>query len=105
MIADYLARHVDDRVEVRPPTGAKDRGDIAALRHLGQRIVVQCKNTARWSPGEWLRDTEEQRVNDGAVCGIVVAKRHGISGPGDQVVILTMRDLASLLTGERVEEE
>ena len=33
--------------------------------------------------------------------GLVVAKRRGTRDPGEQVVFMTLADLASLLTGER----
>ena len=46
-VADYLALHVDDRVERRTKNGVNDRGDITGLRHMGMRIVIECKNTAR----------------------------------------------------------
>ena len=49
--ADYLAAHVDDRVDRRVKTGAKDRGDIGGLRGIGERGVGECKQTARIGPG------------------------------------------------------
>lgn len=98
-VADYLAVRVDDRVDRRAKTGAKDRGDIGGLRHLGQRVVVECKDTSRWTPGEWLREVDVERGNDDATVGLVVAKRRGHGDPGDAVVLLTLRDLAYLLTG------
>lgn len=106
VVAAYLAAGLaDDRIERRPRSGAKDRGDIAAVRHLGQRIVVECKDSAVWSPGPWLREAEVERGNDDAGVGLVVAKRHGVGDPGAQVVIMTLRDFVSLLSGRRVEDE
>lgn len=101
-VADYLAAQLhDDRIERRARTGAKDRGDITGLRHMGQRLVVECKDTSRWTPGEWLAEAEVERGNDDAVAGLVVAKRRGKGDPGDAVVLMTLRDLAALLTGTR----
>jgi hypothetical protein len=100
-IADCLAHHVDDRVDRRVKTGAKDRGDIAGLRHMGGRVVIECKDVSRWTPGEWLREAEIQRGNDDGLAGLVVAKRRGHGDPLDQVVMLTMRDLIALFVGER----
>ena len=100
-VADYLAAHIDDRIDRRAKTGAKDRGDIGGLRHLGERVVVECKDTARWTPGAWLAEAEVERGNDDAVAGLVVAKRHGYGDPGDQVVLLSLRDLVALLVGSR----
>lgn len=104
-VAAYLAEHVDDRIERRTSNGAKDRGDIAGLRHMGERVVVECKDTSRWTPAEWLRETETERGNDDAVCGLVVAKRRGTADPGDAVVLMSLRDLTALLLGHRPEEE
>ena len=99
-IADYLAEHVDDRIDRRVKTGAKDKGDIGGLRHLGQRIVVECKNTSRINLGTWATETEIQRGNDDAGVGIIVHKRHGKGQPGDQWVTLTLADFVALITGE-----
>lgn len=101
-IATYLAKHVDDRIERRTRTGAKDRGDIAGLRAMGNRIVVECKDYGgRYQIGPWLTEAETERVNDAAQVGLVVAKRRGTQDPGDQIVICTLRDLVALFTGER----
>lgn len=104
-IADYESEHIDDRIDRAPKYGAKDRGDLFGLRVHGQRVVQELKNTAAWSPGPWLKEAEIERVNDGALAGLVVAKRHGISDPGQQVVLMTMNDLTAILTGRRPGEE
>lgn len=104
-VAAYLAGHVDDRIERRTSNGAKDRGDISGLRHMGERVVLECKDTSRWTPGEWLTEAELERGNDDAICGLVVAKKRGTTDPGDQIVLLTLRDLVALLTGQRPEED
>lgn len=102
-VADYLAQHVDDRIDRRVTNGARDRGDIGGLRHMGQRVVIEVKNTTRWEPGMWLGEAEVERGNDDAGVALVVAKRHGRGDPGAQVVLLTLADLVSLLTGTRPE--
>lgn len=103
LVAGYLAEQLDDdRIERRSKNGAKDRGDIASVRHMGQRVVIQCKEYGgRFLVGPWLNDAEVQRGNDDAGVGMVVAKRRGTTKPGDQVVFMTLADLASLMTGER----
>ena len=102
LIADYLATHVDDRVDRRVKTGAKDRGDISGLRHMGQRIVLECKDYGgQLKPGPWVEETERERLNDDAGVGIVVAKRRGTTTPGEQFVLMTLADLVALLTGSR----
>jgi hypothetical protein len=42
-----------------------------------------------------------ERVNDGALAGVVVAKRRGVTDPDEQIVLMTVRDLVALITGQR----
>ena len=101
-VADYLARGLDDdRIDRRVKTGSADKGDIGGVRHLGARVVVECKNTSRLEVGPWLTEAEVERVNDAATVGLVVAKRHGKGAPADQLVLMTLGDLVALLTGSR----
>lgn len=98
-IADHLAAHVDDRIDRRVKTGAKDRGDIAGLRIRGDRVVVECKDTTRHLPAPWLAEAEVERGNDDALVGLVIAKRRGIADPGQQLVMMTVNSLIALMTG------
>lgn len=100
-IADALAAHVDDRIDRRVKNGNKDRGDIAGLRHMGGRVVIECKDTARVELGVWVNEAEVERGNDDAIAGLVAHKRRGHGDPLDQYVTCTIRDLVALLTGER----
>lgn len=100
-VADYLAEHVDDRIDRRAKTGARDRGDIGGVRHMGGRVVVECKDTTRVDLAGWVAEAETERGNDDALAGLVVHKRRGVGDPGDQYVTLTLRDLVALLTGQR----
>lgn len=101
-IADCLAEYVDDRIDRRVKTGSKDRGDITGLRHMGGRVVLECKDYAgRYLLGPWLREAEVERGNDDGLAGAVVIKRRGVADPLEQVVAMTVRDLVALLTGER----
>lgn len=100
--ADYLARELDDdRIDRRVKNGANDRGDIGGVQHMGGRIVLQCKNTSRAAVGQHLPEVEKQRLNDGALAGVLITKRHGYGKPGDQIVHMTLRDFAALLSGHR----
>jgi len=102
VIADYLSEHVDERIDRRVKTGAKDKGDIASLRHRGMRLVVECKDYAgEYMVGPWLNEVDIERGNDDAPVGMVFAKRRGSSEPGEQVVFMTVDDLVALLTGVR----
>ena len=100
-IADYLAAVVDDRIDRRVKTGAKDRGDIGGLRHMGERVVIECKDTARINLAGWAAETEIERGNDDALAGVIIHKRHGKGKPEDQWVTMTLADFTALLTGER----
>lgn len=100
-IVAYLQDHVDDGIERRAKSGAKDRGDISGLRHMGQRVVIECKDTSRANLGVWASEVETERGNDDAGVGLIAHKRHGKGRAEDQWVTLTLADLVSLLTGER----
>lgn len=102
-VADYLALYVDDRIDRRVKTGSEDKGDIAGVRVHGERMVLECKDTAKISLGTWAGEAEVERVNDKALVTAVVHKRHGKGQPGDQWVTLTLRDLVALMTGVRPE--
>ena len=99
--ADFLAEHVDDRIDRRVKTGAKDKGDIAGIRIHGQRVVAECKDTARLDLAGWAKEAEAERINDGALAAVIIHKRHGKGKPEDQWVTMTLADLCALLTGKR----
>ena len=99
LVAAYLAAHVDDRIERRRLSG-RDRGDIAGFRHMGARLVVECKNVSRLSLATWITEAEVERGNDDATA-LVIHKRHGRGDAADQYVTLTLGDLVALLNGNR----
>ena len=101
VVADYLAREVDDRIERRVRNGNKDRGDISGLRSLiGERIVLECKDYGGvYHVGEWLNEAEVERGNDDAAVGAVVAKRRGKSDPAEAVVFMTLEAFTRLVGG------
>lgn len=100
-IADCLALHIDDRIDRRAKTGAKDKGDIGGWRYAGRRIVAECKDVAKLSLGSWVSEAETERGNDDAAVALVIHKRRGHADPLDQYVTTTVRDIVALLTGER----
>lgn len=102
LIADTLALHIDDRIDRRVKTGGKDKGDIGGLRTpAGSRVVIECKNTTNTALAGWAAEAEVERVNDGAIAGIVVHKRHGKGAGLEQWVTMTVADLIALLTDRR----
>lgn len=105
IIAAYLAMKVDDRIERRARTGAKDRGDIGGIRLSpalgGHRVVAECKDVVSISLGTWYSEAEVERQNDLAQVAVVIHKRYRIRDPGQQWVSMTVDDLVTLLTGVR----
>ncbi len=99
--ADYLADKVDDRIDRQVKTGGKDSGDIAGLRVHGQKVAIECKNTARTDLAAWAAEAEQERQNIGGLAGVTIHKRHGNAKPGDQWVTMTLRDYVALITGTR----
>lgn len=86
LIATYLATHVDDKIERRTKNGTKDRGDISGLRHMGQWVMIECKNSSRLALAEWASQADTERGNDDAVAGLIIHKRHGKGNAADQWV-------------------
>lgn len=97
LIADYLAKHIDDRIDRRVKTGALDKGDIAGIRYFGQKVVVECKNTTRIALAAWIKEAEIEAANDESPYPIVVHKRHGKGNPAEQYVTMTVETLTELL--------
>lgn len=100
-VADHLALVLDDRIDRRVKTGAKDRGDLGGIRTAtGERVVVECKNYGgRLQPGTWISEAHTEAGNDDAAVGVVIAKRKGTTAPGEQWVLMTVDDLVVLLGG------
>lgn len=105
MTADYLRDHVSEFVDRRVKKGAKDCGDLGGVRSPhGGRVVVEVKNVRGNGLGTWMAEAEAERINDEADVAVVIAKRHGRGAPGDQWVHMTLRDFATLLSGQRPQE-
>jgi hypothetical protein len=103
--ADWLKERGFPYAEVAPRWGAKDKGDIVNIRTRGGRhIAIEGKDYGgEYHVAEWLKEAEDERVNDRAIAGVVVAKRRGITDPGSQVVFMTLRDLVAIIREERFE--
>ena len=102
-VADYLAAELDDdRIDRRPRTGAKDKGDIGGVRVNGHRLVVEVKNHVRTDIPGWISEAQVEAVNDGALAGVVVAKRRGTTNVGRWYVHMTVDELVSILKAVQV---
>lgn len=101
-VADYLAQHIDDRIDRRAKTGAKDRGDIGGVRTPhGHRLVLECKDAARINLAGWAAEAAVAAGNDDAIAGLVVHKRRGRGDPAAQWVTCTLADLVAIIAGTR----
>lgn len=101
LVADYLANTVDDRIDRRAKTGAADKGDIAGVRTpWNDKVVLECKNTTRTNLSGWIKEAEQERINDQAYIAAVVHKRTGKATPADQYVTMTLENFAKLLDGK-----
>ena len=101
-VANVLATWVDDRIDRRVKTGAKDKGDIAGLRVHAQKVVVEVKDYGgQIKAAEWTAEAAVERENDEALAGIVVAKRRGTTDPMKQWVLMEMGELIALINGNR----
>jgi hypothetical protein len=101
LIADYLKAHGFPFADRRVKNGAKDRGDVGGVHIHGQGVVIEAKNTTRISLGTWATEAEQERVNDEALAGVIVHKRHGKGKAGEQWVTMPLADLVAILTGTR----
>jgi hypothetical protein len=87
LTADYWRDVYSEFIDRRVKTGAKDKGDLANVRVGEHRLVVECKNERAVNLAGWVAEAQLEACNDGALCGIVVAKRKGRGQPEDQYVI------------------
>lgn len=104
LVADGLAEALEDtRIDRKVKTGSKDRGDIANVRHpTGANLVIECKDRGgQFYAAEWVGEAEVERINDGALAGIVIAKRKGVTDPMQQYVVTTVGEFVALLRGDR----
>ncbi|CAB0552581.1 hypothetical protein CIP107509_01162 [Corynebacterium diphtheriae] len=97
IIADYLAHHIDDRIDRRVKTGAADKGDIGGVRYHGERVTIECKNTTRTTLAGWIKEAEIEAANDESPYPIVIHKRHGKANPAEQYATMTVETLTQLL--------
>ena len=100
IIADFLRDNLDDHIDRRIKTGAKDCGDIANVRDShNRRIVIEAKDYGgKLNLPQWTKEAHTEADNDDAHIGLVIAKRRGTTDPADQWVVMDLNDLIQLLT-------
>lgn len=81
--------------ERRALNSTTDRGDVAGV----PGVVWEAKSGARLCLPDWMRETEVERVNDGAAYGVLVVKPVGVGGTrvGDWPAIMPLGQLIQLL--------
>lgn len=82
-IRDYL---LDEGIEVhrQPAHGVNDKGDL----HIGTDIIVEAKNQARHSLGEWLDEALTEAHNAGRRVGVAWFHRRGKGQARDGYVLM-----------------
>lgn len=98
-VVTYLQARLDDRIERRAKSGAKDRGDLSGWRHNGMRVVAELKNVAKLNLAGWITEAETERMNDDAQIGLVIHKRVG-KGPaqmGETYCTMTLDTLMVIM--------
>lgn len=100
LISDYLRDNLDDRIDRKVRTGARDTGDVANVRDShNRRICIEAKDYGgKLNLPQWTKEAHTEAENDDAHVGLVIAKRRGTTDPGKQWVVMTVNDLIQLLT-------
>lgn len=108
LIADGLSEALEDtRIDRKVKTGARDKGDIAnVFTPQGGPVVIECKDRGgQFYAAEWVAEAEAERINDGALAGVVIAKRKGVTDPMKQWALMEVSEFVALLRGDRLHME
>ena len=92
-VVGFLREHGFPYAERRALNGQFDKGDVTGTGPL----VWECKNHKELALSEWLRETEQERINAAADYGILVAKRRGVWDAGQQYAVLPLEAMVRLL--------
>lgn len=92
-VRDFLQESGWPSIERLALSGGRDRGDLTGMPGW----VHEVKNHKSYSFSEWLKETEEERVNAGAKYGALWVKRHGKGQPRDWFVVLDGQTFVRLL--------
>jgi len=92
-IVRYLQENGFQYAERRALHGEADKGDITGTPGL----AWECKNHKTLKISEWIRETEQERINAKAEYGFLIVKRAGVGNPGEQYAMMTLDQLCRLL--------
>ena len=73
-LVNWLKENGYENAERRALSGKADRGDIAGVSNR----VIEVKSGSRLEIPAWLKETEIERINDGALSGYLVIKPKGV---------------------------
>lgn len=93
LVANYLRENGFPYAERRALQGVQDKGDLTGMPGL----VIECKNHKEMSFSEWLRETEQERLNADADYGVLVVKRRGVWDAGQSYAVMPLEAMARLL--------
>lgn len=102
LIADYLNDEYQPGIDRMIKKGINDEGDISGVtvKNGEHRVAIECKSPGGNRPYSWpqyVREAEQEAENLGAVVGVVAAKRHGTTVPGDQWIMMTVDSFITLM--------
>ncbi len=97
LMADFFRDNWDDRIDRRVKTGSLDKGDIANFRINGHRIVLECKNETKYDFNNAVNEAQSEAVNDDALVGFALVKRHSKASPEEQFFVSTVGDFLRFL--------
>jgi Holliday junction resolvase len=82
-------------VERRALQGSKDRGDINGVPNT----VIEVKAGKNYRIPEWLKETEQERLNDEAALGVLVVKPvgKGVGSVEDWWAIVPLSTIVTLI--------
>ena len=93
-VADYF-RQTFPAVERRALSGSNDKGDIANVPNA----VIEIKNQKSYKIPEWIKETEQERINAGSPYGVLVIKPNkvGITKIDQWWAVMPLEQIVSLL--------
>ena len=93
-VAEYL-KQTFPAVERRTLNGQYDKGDIAGVPNA----VIEVKNQKTYKIQEWIKETEQERINAKEPLGILVVKPNkiGVSRVNEWWAVVSLETITKLL--------
>lgn len=94
-VVAYLNDHGFPYAERRALSGVNDKGDVTGV----PSVMLECKNEKQITLSTYMDEVKAQTANAGAQIGVAVVKRRN-RGVGDAYCVMTLEQLATLLSDE-----